>query len=222
MTTEIKFKRARNKGNKEIRFRQIKEAAVGLFDSMPYHEISLSKLGEEINFTRANLYKYVTSKEDIFLDVLLDEIRYTVDDLSKALLGKEILDTRDFVSKWTKILMNHPRFLKLLSLLYMIIEQNSELDALVNFKNNLTPISAAVMKIIKHNFPILSDEEVIKVLDYALSLVISRYPICYPAEIQRRAVEMSSYNYKFPDFEESYSEGLIFIINGLISAKARG
>ncbi len=215
MTSEIIFKRARNKETKEIRFQQIKDKASILFDSMPYHKISISKLGDELNFTRANLYKYITSIEDVFLYILLDEINETIDDLSNHLLGEGTLETKAFVYSWTEIIMRHPRFMKLLSMLYIVIEQNSDLEALVNFKNKLVPYSKTAVKIIRHNFTDFSNSDAIKVLDYAISLILSRYPICYPAKIQRLAVEKSNFPYVFPDFKESYTEGLIFIINGL-------
>lgn len=219
MRSDIHFKRARNKENKEIRFTQIKNVAIKLFDELPYHEISLSKLGNEINFTRANLYKYITSKEDIYLYILLDEIKETVSELEQDLMDASGLETGEFALIWTKILMKHPRFLKLFSLLYMIIEQNADLEALVNFKNGLLPASENALKIIRKNFPEFSDQEAGKVLDYAMSLIISRYPICYPAEIQKRAVEKSKFPYEFPDFEKSYSEGLVLIINGIKLSK---
>jgi AcrR family transcriptional regulator len=219
MTDEITFKRARNKQNREIRFRQIKEAAVCLFDSMPYHAISLSKIGDIINFTRANLYKYVTSKEDIYLYILLDETYETANELNDNLIMDNLLDTREFSTIWTKTIMKHPRFLKLFSLLYTMIEQNSELESLIEFKNRLFSITASIVRMVRHNFPEFTNTEAMKVIDYATSLIISRYPVCYPSKLQKEAVEKSDHSYEFPDFEETYREGLIFIINGIKLAK---
>lgn len=219
MIGEIKFKRARNKENKEIRFTQIKNAAIELFDEIPYHEISLSKIGEKINFTRANLYKYISSKEDIFLFILLDETKAAVKEMEEHLIKEQPIETNEFATIWTDILIRHPRFLKLLSLLYMTIEQNANLDALIKFKNSIASVTSSVMNIIMHNLPSFTFEEAAKVMDYAMSLVISRYSVCYPAKIQKEAVEKSDFPYVFPDFEKTYREGLVLIINGLKLSK---
>ncbi len=84
------FERARSKENKEIRLGQIKEAAITLFDKIPYHEISLSKkIGKEINFTRGNLYKYISSKEDIYIYIIIDEFKSLLEEMEEKLILKE-------------------------------------------------------------------------------------------------------------------------------------
>lgn len=215
----MQFERARNKKNKQIRLEQIKDAAKKLFDTMPYHDITLSKIGNEINFTRANLYKYVTSKEDIYLYILLDEIIETINDLETCLNTDKIYSTKDFAEIWTDTFNRHPRFLKLMSLLYMIIEQNADMDTLVYFKNTLLPLNNKVLAIVMHNFPDFTHKEAYTVIDQAMSLIIARYPICNPTDIQLEAVSKSDFDYIFPDFVESYRDGLVLLINGMKLSK---
>lgn len=60
------FVRARSAEQKEARMEEVKRAADRLFSAKPYHDITLTTIAAELSWTRANLYKYVTSKEDIF------------------------------------------------------------------------------------------------------------------------------------------------------------
>ena len=61
------FVRARSEEQKQARMAEIKVAADELFCSVPYQEITLSTIAGKLSWTRANLYKYVTTKEEIYL-----------------------------------------------------------------------------------------------------------------------------------------------------------
>jgi len=54
---------------KKERLNQIKEAADSLFAQMPYTEIAITTIADKLIWSRANLYKYVTTKKEIFLEI---------------------------------------------------------------------------------------------------------------------------------------------------------
>lgn len=66
------FKRARSAEQKGQRMASIKQATAKLFASQPYHAITLTTIAQELGWSRANLYKYVTTKEEIFLELAAD------------------------------------------------------------------------------------------------------------------------------------------------------
>ena len=67
------FTRARSSEQKEERMEEIKRAAERQFSQRTYQSITLSTIAEELSWSRANLYKYVTSKEEIFLELSADK-----------------------------------------------------------------------------------------------------------------------------------------------------
>jgi len=209
------FIRAKNEKNKQIRMKQIKEAAILLLDSCPYHEITLSKIGSEICFTRANLYKYVSSKEDIYIRIAGDEITELLDTLESAFSDHNELDTREFAQIMASVTTSHKRFLKLFSLLFSLIEQNTNESALVEFKKCLSAQTDRFINIIKEKLPGFSNENAFRLLDHIFSYMISRYPICYPSKKQLDAMEKADFNYITPDFEKTFSDVLVLIINGI-------
>ncbi len=213
------FERARNEENKKIRLDQIKDAAKKLFDEMDYHEISISKIGKEINFTRGNLYKYITSKEDIYLHIMIDELNNFVDDFEASLAKGERLDTKALAYKWAAILSRYPRYLKLFSILFTFLEKNSNLDLLVSFKNQLAVNQARMLNVIKYNIPEFTNEDIISLLQLSFSFLMGMYPLCNPSDVQREATKLSDYEYTFPDFVESFSKTLVLIINGIKLSK---
>lgn len=211
----MSFERARNEDNKKIRLDQIKAAATELFDELSYHEITLTKIGDRINFTRGNLYKYISSKEDIYLYVMIDEIDSIVTQMEETLVQEEKLDSKAFAHVWATILNEHPRYLKLFSLLFTIIEQNASLEILIEFKNNLAIANNRLFNIIKHNIPEFSNQDIAKLMDMAYSYIIARYPLCNPSKVQIEATKLSNYDYIFPNFVDSFTEAIIFLINGM-------
>ena len=66
--------RARSDEHKEERLSQIKEATAELFSAFPYSEITLTTIAEKLGWSRANLYKYVTTKEEIFLEICAEKM----------------------------------------------------------------------------------------------------------------------------------------------------
>ena len=66
--------RARSDEHKEERLSQIKEATAELFSTCPYSKITLTTIAEKLGWSRANLYKYVTTKEEIFLEISAEKM----------------------------------------------------------------------------------------------------------------------------------------------------
>ena len=69
----MSFERAKTEENKQIRIQQIKDVAIKLFDTHEFHEITLAHIAKGTDFTRGNLYKYISSKEEIYLLITIDE-----------------------------------------------------------------------------------------------------------------------------------------------------
>lgn len=215
----MSFQRARNSDEKNVRMHQIKNSAIALFDTCVYQDITFSKIGEEIEFTRANLYKYVSNKEDIYLHVLVDELNGVVAEMNEKLKRDQPLSIQEFTRIWAKILDQHPRFMKLLSILFTIIEPNATLAALIEFKNNLQQGKQSMYTIIRHNFKTITHEDTLKLLDYAFSLIIARYPLSYPTAKQVEATRLSHSYYEFLPFQDTFSELFTMMILQVTSQK---
>ena len=73
-TNKSDFIRARSDEHKEERMTQSKEATASLFENEPYAEITLTTIAQKLGWSRANLYKYVTTKEEIILEIASDKM----------------------------------------------------------------------------------------------------------------------------------------------------
>lgn len=128
------FIRARSPEQKEQRLGQIKDAVKHQFASHPYHEITLTTIAEELGWSRANLYKYVSTKEEVFLLLTADECTAYYDALLTALpIGCE-LSTQTIAEVWAGIANAHREYFRLSDLLSTIIETNVTVERLKDFK----------------------------------------------------------------------------------------
>ena len=94
---EKKFIRAKSQENKNIRMQQIMDVTDRLFHEKTYHEITLSVIAEEMNLARGGLYKYVSSKEEIFLMIYLQKQNAMLKDIVRRLKNRKI--TPDVLSE---------------------------------------------------------------------------------------------------------------------------
>ncbi len=211
----MKFDRVRNEEQRKYRLQQIKDAAINLFDNTKYHEITLTMIAKQASFTRGNLYKYITSKEDIYLLILLDELKELNIHLTKEVIEDMTNQTNKFITLWTSILFEHPRFLELLTLMLTLLEQNVTLEKLIEFKNQWYDETIKTYKVIQLAFPTWKDETCRLFMEYQKNYSIGLYPTTKPSDIQQEATNHSKMVYEFPDFRENLSKFLRVIIKAL-------
>lgn len=128
------FIRARSPEQKEQRLNQIKDVVRRQFAERPYHEITLTTIAEELGWSRANLYKYVTTKEEVFLLLSRDECDAYFEALLAALPEGCGLSPATVAEVWAGIANAHREYFRLGDLLATIIETNVSLERLMDFK----------------------------------------------------------------------------------------
>lgn len=128
------YKRARTDEQKEERMTQIKKAADGLFKTMPYTEITLSTIAEKLDWSRANLYKYVTTKEEIYLEITQDRMTEYLDSLLTVFPEGCRFSPETVAEIWTAQVASHEDYFRYVAFLLTIIERNVTVERLTVFK----------------------------------------------------------------------------------------
>lgn len=128
------FKRARSIAQKEQRMQEIKNVVDGLFKENPYHDITLTTIADKLNITRANLYQYVSTKEEIFLELCADKRDVYYDALMVAFPHDCGYSIEVFAEVWAGIINAHTDYLLYSDILSTIVETNVSVDRLASFK----------------------------------------------------------------------------------------
>lgn len=128
------FIRARSDEQKSQRMDEIKRATDELFGELPYHEITLAAIAERLGWSRAALYKYVTTKEEIFLEICADKQEAYTADLLAAYPAGSSYAPAVLAEVWCAQLASHRDYLRYCDLLFTIIETNVTAERLAVFK----------------------------------------------------------------------------------------
>ena len=128
------FIRARRPEQKEQRLDEIKGTVRRQFAKRPYHEITLTTIAEELGWSRANLYKYVTTKEEIFLLLTADECDAYFEALLAALPEGREFAPAEAADAWADVAAEHQEYFRLGDLLTTIVETNVTVERLMDFK----------------------------------------------------------------------------------------
>lgn len=128
------FQRARSAEQKCQRMNDIKRAASELFTEEPYHNITLTTIAERLGWSRASLYKYVTTKEEIFMELAADARDGYFAALREAFPADYKGDTAKAAKAWAKLCDEHQDWPLYGTILMNIIEMNVSFDRLKAFK----------------------------------------------------------------------------------------
>lgn len=151
------FIRARSPEQKEQRLADIKAAVRRQFEERPYHEITLTTIADELGWSRANLYKYVSTKEDVFLLITEDEMDAYFDALLTALPEGCGLSPDTVAEVWAGIANAHRAYFRLGDLLTTIIETNVSLERLTDFKRSYYDLVGQMRERLPHILDVTPD-----------------------------------------------------------------
>ena len=128
------FIRARSAEQKGQRLEEIKGTVRRQFATHPYHEITLTTIADELGWSRANLYKYVSTKEEVFLLLTANEMDAYFNALLTALPEGCGLAPDTVAEVWAGIANAHQEYFRLGDLLTTIVETNVTVERLMAFK----------------------------------------------------------------------------------------
>lgn len=152
------FIRARSEEQKEQRMQEIKDAVDCLFSQRPYHEITLTTIAEKLSWTRVNLYKYISTKEEIFLEICADKRDVYYDSLKAAFPVGCGYSTPVFAEVWAGILSAHRDHLHYCDILSTIVETNVSVDRLAAFKKRYYQRVNEIVDLVMAHFGIQKDD----------------------------------------------------------------
>ena len=199
------FVRARSEEQKQARMAEIKTAADELFCSVPYQEITLSTIAGKLSWTRANLYKYVTTKEEIYLEICSDKMQACFNDLIAAFPEGKTFTPDEFAAAWADVLNDHRDYLRYSDILCTIIEVHVTACRLACFKKSYHAGKNTFTKLMEDLLGLSgqdASEIFLSVLYHASGLCGS----CHSNPVMLEALKIAGIPYKQRDFRLSMCE----------------
>jgi AcrR family transcriptional regulator len=212
------WKRARSEEQKEQRLSEIVDATARLYQKYRFEDITFTRIAEEAGFTRSNLYKYFSSKEEIFLAFLQQDIKAWRSDLLRTYEKRKIQSIKTFASVWVDILSRHQRLLDLISILPSFLEKNVTEEVLVDFKRSVNDELSVLSGLLCKTFPCLTSEKAAEFLDLQLASAIGLYQLTNLSELQRRVLEYPEFQHMKVDFKPYFQKSVECLLHGLTSS----
>ena len=217
------WQRARKPSQKKVRREEILEAAKQLFKQASYEEVSLNSIARAAGMSKPNVYRYFSSREEIFLQILLEQQGAFVERLAKRLKsladGKATVD--EIVGIWLDVSQESPELLALLPQLGTSMEKNSSLDDLVAFKKDSFSGARYLAEVHAELYPGLSVETWSQVLNCAVGLLAGLWPLCNGNETVEAAMRHPEVGLEPWDFPQMMRFALRSLILGATQGRPK-
>ena len=210
----MEFKRARNAEQKDQRINQILKVTEELFATHNYGEITLAMVAKKLDYTRGNLYKYVSTKEEIFLKMYDKKQEAWINEVINAFSNDQDFSNDYFIDTWSKILSNHQDVLKIHSILGTIIETNVSVEKLAEFKKKVLEDLYKLVAIIEKQFPNLDNSESKNFLFTQLFYASGLYNNVNFTPLQIEALELCGETYEEQSFYEAFHHFMKIFMKG--------
>lgn len=212
----MNWKRARTDEKKNERKEAIFKAALTLFKRNGYDNVSFNGIAAEAGFTKSNMYRYFSSKEEIFLNVFADLFTQWFDSCTQQMQQLEPnADANCFAKVWVASFVAHPRFLDLTPILFVSLEKNSSFEQLLEFKklskNLLYKLSLEIGRV----YPDIQGEKAFKLLTLGYAATSNYWAGSSQNEALIKIYQQEEFKELKPDFEKDLTAAIEIIINGL-------
>lgn len=186
---------------------EIIEGCARLYETVSFKEITMKEISTAISLTRASIYNYFQTKEEIFLALLQREYERWTARLEKAREEHEKMSREEFARELAHSLEERQQLLKLLSMNLYDLEENCRFERLVEFKVVYGRALAEVGNCLEKFFPEMTEEERQDFLYLFFPFLFGVYPYTVVTDKQRRAMDEAGLLYREQTvYEIAYGE----------------
>ncbi len=212
----MNWQRARTDEKKSERKEAIYQAAFTLFKKNGYDKVSFNAIAVEAGFTKSNMYRYFSSKDDIFLNVFADLFGQWVDDFSQQLQGLEQdVTAKAFAGIWLNSLLSQPKLLDLMPILFTSLEKHSSFEQLLEFKRLSMNLLYRLTLDITRIYPDIEGEKAFKLLTLSYAATANSWAATMQSDALKKVYQLDEFQALKPDFEKDLTTSIEIIIQGL-------
>ncbi|OJH34156.1 TetR/AcrR family transcriptional regulator [Cystobacter ferrugineus] len=210
-----RFVRARKPEEKEVRRQAILKAAREMLGEVETSELSLNELARRSGVSKPNIYRYFESREEVLLQVWIEEVREFGEQLRRSLATIEVGDSRAVASAIVAGFGTRPILCELTSICASVLERNLSADAIVNVKQTLATLIMNIAGLLRERLPALDLEDCAWVANVAAVYVAGIWPAVHPPAHVAEVLKRPEFAAMQPDFEKDFTRYLNVLFAGL-------
>lgn len=193
--TKEKTKTVKNNDISAKRKEEIVLACEKLYKKMSFRDITIKDIAKETTFTRASIYNYFETKEEIFLSLYEKEYYIWNDDLEEILRSVKKFTKSSFADNIAKTLEKRVMLLKLMAMNNYDMEENSRLECLISFKVAYLKTIGTFSKLLSKFNPLLSKKEINDIIYMFYPFIYALYPYSHVTDKQMKAMEIAGHKW---------------------------
>lgn len=182
MVGESPKRRARADADKQSRRRALLCAAAEAFDERPYAGITVADIARRANLAKGTVYLYFATKEELFLQLALEQVIEWLAELEVALaddaaqLGAEAL-----AELLARSLAGRVRLARLLALQYAVLEHNVAPAVALAWRRGVLAPTMATAASLERRYPALRPGEGLAFLLHLHAAAVGLHQMSHPA-----------------------------------------
>ena len=180
----------------DVRREEIINACEELYKKENFKDITIKQIGEKTTFSRTSIYNYFQTKEEIFLALFQREYEKWIEDLNKIYEENEKLIIEELANKLAHTIEKRPTLLKLLAMNLYDMEDNSKMEALVEFKQAYGNSIKAVKRCLDKFVTNMNEEEKTNFILSFFPFMYGIYPYAVVTAKQKEAMEKADVPFK--------------------------
>ncbi|MDC7222321.1 MAG: TetR/AcrR family transcriptional regulator [Spirochaetales bacterium] len=207
------WKRANGPLQKKIREREIMDAALELRKVCSFSRMTLADIARSASFTRSNLYKYFSCREDLLLALLEEIFLRFVEDTENTFIEGRKHSLKEFSHIWVDLLLQYPQLIELYSLSYECLEKEAGTMALEKWYTALKDGMIRLNRIILTLFPSAEKDDIDEFLYAQTAEIIGLAPLLNLTERQKSFRQKGGLTFS----KEYFREILCHAVESLLS-----
>lgn len=213
----MNWQRATTDEKKTQRKDAIYKAALCLYQKKGYESISFNAIAVQAGFTKSNMYRYFSSKEEIFLSIFARLFEDWFVDCSEQLKRLEVnVEVEEFAEVWVVTQLSHKQFLDLTPLLFLSLESNSSYEQLVEFKTLSMDLLYKLSLEVSRVYPEIEKEKVFSFLTLNFAATANYWAAeSKQNEVLNKIYQLEQFKVLKPNFEKSLRASVEIIIRGI-------
>jgi AcrR family transcriptional regulator len=219
MTT---FQRARSPEQIEQRRLEILEAAAALFTDHDYDAVSLQAIAGRAGLAKSALYRYFETKEEIFLQLYLEDLRKWIVAVELALAPHPGCNDPGRVARaLTRNLLRHPRLASLQALLSGVLERNVSVESVAAFKMAVIEPTSRLAIAVAAALPALTPTQLNRFLIYLHAISAGLWPMAHHGPALEEVLNRPEIAPMRTDFGRDLTGALEAILHGFLAGAGR-
>lgn len=218
---EMEFRRARNAEQKDIRRQQIINMTARLLEEIGYEKITFTEIGKCLSFTRINLYHYFANKNDIFLELLLQDIEEMVQDAENT-FSEPVKNCEVFIGAWTEMMLRHQRMMAFFSITNTVFLKGATHEVHEAYRIRLHELFQQLERAVRAALPYFSRTAVSLFVEFENSYAMTLYPASMEYKKAQRIEILEKVGFGTGHFSPQFSKYLEIILMGLAEKDKNG